>query len=356
MHDLFQHLFRLRSTEKRSQLEDFLTEILAHVLRNHREVLKDYLKLLGVDLGETPLSVSTQTEYPMIEGHHISSRPDMVIQGEDLTVFIENKLGSGEGWDQLKRYADHLKSSGAKTQVLGYVTQWEDVKNAEAILPKGAAISFVQLRWYQIAHMLRQHRSKPYVPELLAFMKTHKIAMNNQFSPTDILALNHFSNVRAMLDECMNAQIVNRFTALNGKPKQHASLMTQLRDHDRYMYQSFPSDDFWVGMGFRMNAFNEIPYPDAVVLIECYPSSNQRTKVIDAFREIRPGFGWESYALDDPNAWSGVFGALNFDKVLNTDNHIHAIQTFFLEKLDQLEEIYRMYPVLKHNAGSSDGL
>ncbi|WP_058301768.1 PD-(D/E)XK nuclease family protein [Gorillibacterium timonense] len=92
-----------------------MTEIFAQVL-SKEWLLHDFLKsLTDLTVSEANIrEVTTQKIYTKQEDHQTDSRPDMIIrfsdEGKSHVVFIENKLGTGEGYIQLKRYADHLRS------------------------------------------------------------------------------------------------------------------------------------------------------------------------------------------------------------------------------------------------------
>lgn len=355
-HHLFQTLFKLRTTEKREQLEDYLTEILAHLLRVNDDLLHTFLERFArLNGAQAAYSVSTQTEFLALEHHSINSKPDMVIQSEHACVMIENKVGSSEGWEQLPRYADHLHTFPHPTKVLLYITRDFDPKTESEIVPENSGIAFYAVRWYEIARCLRDYQEHLLVPEVLTFMKHHHLTMNHQFSPSDIIALNNFTHVRAMLDECLNAAVTSRFKKLNNDGiSRHVDCMTQLRDHDRYIYYASHEHEFWMGIGFYLNANNEKEYPEAVLLLEAYPNATKRDTIIQSFRQIqKDSTGWEAYKLNEPKAWSGIYKPLSLQSVLSSENHIQAIQTFFFEVMNEVGRMYPSYPRLAPQSSGS---
>lgn len=58
---------------------------------------------------------------------------------------IESKIGSWEGQDQLKRYAEHLDRLTESRKSLVYITRAYDPKNKESILARAKGVDFRQL-------------------------------------------------------------------------------------------------------------------------------------------------------------------------------------------------------------------
>jgi hypothetical protein len=96
-------------------LEDFFTELIAYLFTTDQEILTAWLKQLNL-LDLPPMfdaDVSTQREFKALKGHHLASRPDISIELRNRkrhsVVFIESKIGSHEGYNQLPRYLGHLE-------------------------------------------------------------------------------------------------------------------------------------------------------------------------------------------------------------------------------------------------------
>lgn len=148
---LFKRLYHLLNRDK-NQLEDYLTEIFAEVLPKEG-LIQDFLHTF-TDIKVDQLNlreVTTQKTYAKQEDHHTDSRPDMIIRysdgGKPHVLFIENKLGTGEGHVQLKRYPDHLRryeADGCHTHII-YLTKLHDTKKKKDIVGGGTNTSFHQI-------------------------------------------------------------------------------------------------------------------------------------------------------------------------------------------------------------------
>src|SRR4051794_19951098 len=120
---LFRELQRLYRPD-RFQLEDFHTEIVAQVLRNSSTLTLEWLGGIGVTglKNADHIQIATQEEFARLEGHSTASRPDITIRlvarGKTELIFIESKLPSTQGYDQLQRYAEHLHAAQQRERIV----------------------------------------------------------------------------------------------------------------------------------------------------------------------------------------------------------------------------------------------
>ncbi|WP_082091518.1 PD-(D/E)XK nuclease family protein [Domibacillus tundrae] len=190
------------------------------------------------------------------------SRPDLVITfnhgSASHVVFIENKLGSGEGYLQLERYRDHLtlhKLSGFAVHLF-YITQYYDPKNMDSVKDH-----FQQLQWFEVFHWLQEeYREDLYCKQILKYMEEIGLDKTRTFLPQDIYAVQNLWKTLSMLDEYLDGKTAHCFTNLFGKPKQLGTRVTQLRYWNRYVIHNDQSDWKFVGCGFWMEHEN---YPEA---------------------------------------------------------------------------------------------
>src|SRR4051812_42290936 len=115
---LFSKLIRLGL----SDAEDYLTEVVAHVMAAAPTAACAWLRSLHCTMATTvdEWVVNTQEELPPLESHEgVGSRPDMTFRlsggSRRELIYLESKVGSKEGLaggvaglNQLQRYADHL--------------------------------------------------------------------------------------------------------------------------------------------------------------------------------------------------------------------------------------------------------
>ena len=164
---LFTQLRQLYARDK-FRLEDFHTEIVAQVLRNSPQLVVVWLS--GFDwkgrLDLTPMrepdsiQVATQEEFAALEDHETDSRPDIAIRlckdERQLLVLVESKVGSTEGFEQLKRYAEHLaQRPHTHSTALIYITRDFEAEKTFPILPK--KVAFAQSRWFEFYRCLQRY-------------------------------------------------------------------------------------------------------------------------------------------------------------------------------------------------------
>lgn len=349
MSGLFKTLFDIRSHSQNESLEDFFTELFAYSLRTQAELLHSFLKYFRItEVVFEDYQLETQFELDALDQHNTNSRPDIALINSNHIIFFENKINAKEGPFQLKRYAEHLDNFDIKNKSLVYITKHYDIKNEDEIFENCTSkIGFIQIRWHQIFHFLKSYNEIQIVKEILIFMKQIHLSMSNQFSPVDILTLSNFSNTRKMLNETMFGKVSKRFKEINNAISEESTIYTQLRNHDRFTYYVFHEDGLTVFLGYWMNSENEKEYPDLGLYIEIAPSSTNRQPIIDIFSEIVNNYDhWSEFRLNDPTKHVGITSFKSLQDFLSSENQIAEIQNYFLERLDDLEQMFADFPEL----------
>lgn len=346
-------------------LEDFFTELIAYLFSKNKEVLCAWLEELNLLDTNSALDthVSTQREFEPLDGHLSGSRPDLLIELIDDSrrsiIFIESKVASQEGYEQLSRYAEILHSlPGFHERYLLYITCDFEPKNAAVIFKKipESNVQFKQLRWHQFYRFLQSHASTMLVQEIIEFMSEHQMAHNNQFSSIDVIALANFTKSLKMMEETMWGEVSQRFEkALGGIRRQNAAL-TQVQLHGRYlMVADMRSGGWWCGLGFMLKTSSMTDYPTVRLMLEVSPNSSHRVEIIEAMKAICKQYDWQGDRLNEAKAWSSIFQEKSLQFFLSEEDHVAAIQKFFRETLDELEKIKEQYPNLPWTATPDSG-
>lgn len=355
MKNVFSRLFRVLNNSNGQPHEDFLTEVFAELLCD-QETMLDFLgKELKIPIQNVDhSSITTQVTFPALPHHQMDSRPDMVIrfyEGQKLyVVFIESKLGSSEGIDQLSRYADHL---GVLTQqgaegYLVYLTQYSDEKDASLVLANHKDIVFRQMRWFQIYQWIKQLKSKNnYTSKVLDYMEEIGLKDNRQFTPVDVYAIQNMNRLQRMMDECMDSVVDVVMTKHFGKALQPNNRHTQLKYMKRYVKASEQEDRATeVVVGFYLT---DDDYPSVSVVYEfCEGRCSNFPDVVAAMHNfISTHKDWETFELNNDSAeWKGISCKRRLVDFLHYEDHINEIQKFFLEKLNELHDIKVTNPEL----------
>jgi hypothetical protein len=188
---MFNQLYKLygKRNSNRTPLEDFNTECFAGVLRMSPDVLKSFVKFLKLPAGE--YNVSTQAHYSLEETSNCIV--DMVLESESTVCFIENKVNSKEGWEQLDRYTQVLNRYYANDELekkknihLKYCTKNVDIKQR-------TEPNFFQLRWFDIGKLLSEHHTKDVLGnDYLKFLQQNKMAIDPSISTDTVVTLKNY--------------------------------------------------------------------------------------------------------------------------------------------------------------------
>jgi hypothetical protein len=342
---LFSTLLRLQVNSHNVPLEDYLTELFGYCLNLEEEILISFLKRFKIPPQKSEeYYLNTQVRHKKLPHHTEDSIPDMMLTFENHVIFIENKVASSEGNLQLQRYAEHLDNyDTTKIKALIYITRDFDLKDEKKIFIRTKSkIKFIPLRWHQIFRFLQSYNDRPIIKEILILMKEKHLSSNNQFSPVDILTLTNFSKVRKMMSEVIyNGKVGQQFEKVVGKKPNEASLLTQIKYHDRYVVVGKKKNNIKVYMGFLLNTFNEIEYPDLIFKIEITPSSKVREVVINKMKAIASveKSKWAENGLDDPKEYSGIVIYKSMQSFLNKDDQIEEMRKHFMDCLNEYEKV-----------------
>lgn len=340
---LFNTLLNLQLKNSNKPSEDYLTELFTYTLVSNDEIMLDFLKTFKVKHGKiTEYYIHTQYRYSKLKGHSTDSAVDMAVFMNQHTILIENKIDSDEGHKQLQRYAEHLNQQiGRKTLI--YITRDYDPKDENIIFENCKNdIQFIPLRWYQIFRLLQPYASGNLViNEILIFMKKKGLSSNKQFTPLDLLALTNFERVRRMLDQSMRGKASGTFEELMGGISQHSASMTQIRDNDRYVYIKHKGNRIQILQGYWLNAFSLADYPHVALVVEVAPNSKKKAEIREIFRAIAADKTnkWIDFTTDDAKSWSSIQIIQTLNYFLHGDDHIQAIENFFLDCLKEFKNI-----------------
>lgn len=361
---LFKQLLRLHKGN--IPLEDFFTEIVAYFLSENKEVLFSWLQYSHLlKLGDhLDAHITTQKTYKHpIRGDE--KRPDIVVElsngdGYDL-IFIESKVGSSEGYNQLSDYAEILDSlPGYRHKILVYITRDFDPKKESVVLQSivNDNVRFKQLRWHQFYQFLNTQKSSELSQEITTFMQEHRMAQNNQFSSVDILALANFPSALKLMEEVMWGKVLHNFEEILGERKslefRKRRALQNIQWHGRYILASWMPDKWVCFIGFFTKPVDSSGYPTVRLVLEVDPKSPKRQEILNEFRQISSNSNWNPYNLDTPNAWSSIALEKSLRGFLSLDDHVFAIEEFFLSALQDLENLRQQYPQLPWGVVAED--
>lgn len=284
---MFNNLFKLyRTSTLKTPLEDFTTEGLAGILQLNEDIRKSFC-LNFLSLPEDNYKIETQY-FQAISDNKPNCIVDLVIIGKKHVAFIENKVESSEGIEQLLRYKLALQQNQVeKEKYLFYSTKYADPKDLNDFTkPEDFKVNFNQFRWYEVAKFLNQYKDIPLVQSYLEFLTSHKMSQDNTIKSEHLVAM---ENMRKTID-------VVEFYIENSKP-----------DFRQY----------FLGVSLNKNAsWDEIRVKDRL----CYYSEN----VLNS----------------DKKAWSEVLYAIEFST-------LNMIAQIYVDKNHEFYNKYLSLPLLE---------
>jgi len=341
---VFLELIRLhKSSRSPVPLEDFNTEAFAGVLKMYPEVL-DQFCVEFLELPEDKYVIRTQLRQT-ISGDDPNCIVDFVLEGENNICFIENKVESSEGYEQLERYIKALKENHpGKKHYLNYCTLYADPKNIQNF----DGFKFEQFRWYEIARFLKHFEEKPGVQLYLEFLKEYKMNEDYTLKTEDLItmermrktleiALFHLDNVKADFDK--------KFNMVKTDKNFH---WDQLRGHSRLCYYQ---EDVLVGVkkeaskilyGIDLNALK----------LFLHVQVDKGHKQYENFQKLVEDSGFKHINL--PNDRKALQLTSDLGQFLNDPKADGLIAKWFKNGFELLQELIRQDQQLSWNLKVSD--
>ena len=296
-------------------LEDLFTEAVAHLFETRPQLCLAWLKEAGLlapthaaRVDEGYVRVVSQKPFASLEHHSASSRPDLLLEAyrspdeilaEDETVadviMIESKIGSGEGQEQLRRYAEHLdKLTGVDGKASLYITRDYDPKDLGEILTGlDDNTRFKQLCWHDFYRFLQRVEKDALVEEVMTFMEEQGMARNYRFSATDLIALSGVPRAFEIFDETLDGEVRSELEEFAGnKVRRETQGLNYVRSHGRYIIVAplHRERNLFCFVAYERRAPDG--YPAAIVALEARPGAMERDASVAAMKRMVLRKGW----------------------------------------------------------------
>lgn len=344
---------------KRIPREDLFTEAVARLFERNPRLCLDWLRDAGlISPGEESdgarVIVQTQKWLRPADANQQARRADLFIEVHHSTraedhrnspevVIIESKIGSREGHDQLKSHAEHLEGmTEFARRTLVYITRAYDPKDKNKILSTvGETIHFKQLRWQDFYHFLDEEvDGDALVEEVKAFMEEQGMARSNRFSTTDLATLSGMVRASEILIETLGGEVRARLQKLAGRRprRESAGLQGIIDDGGYYLYaQLFETGAMECSLGFVLDEPDG--FPKALIGVDADFGKEESEAAVAVMRRLLRRESWKAENLDGPagtESWPEAWREKSLARVLPEDDHVGAVQRFFVESLDQV--------------------
>jgi hypothetical protein len=352
---LFSRLLKLHSDK--ILLEDFFTEIVAYLLSTSHELLYNWLEYLGLTDARNYLNVnvSTQQSFTPLEHHAGGSRPDIIIYLSNSNdkhgiIFIESKVGSREGFDQLRRYAEILTTEFPSYQerILLYITRDYDLKSKDEIIGESYhSVRFEQTRWYRFYQFLQEQPRSMLIDEIITFMQENGMAQDNQFTAIDALALSNFNKAFNLMDATIEGKVRAEFESVVGPTKKSkADMWFWLREWGIYGIRAFLPHEWQCGLVYYLKTTSITDYPTLGIFLQVGPDSSYRNEIVEVMKQKCEFSDWNGHQLDQPRAWAKIEHTRSLSEFLSKEDHVAEIEAYFLKLVAELSDIKNQNPHL----------
>ena len=353
MSSLFSRLQSYRSRPERDSKEDFFTEALCYVLEKNPIVLESYARFIWGDyfpngsIETKSLEIKTQVKLG-------KRRPDVLItfqiEGRETPykIYCEHKVDSSEGYHQLKNYHNQLDKNSDR---LIYITKY--TSGELSAKPDNA------FRWNQVYTQLELYREHDHVDdsytiiynELLTYMKDSGMSETKKFSASEMASFTSLPNLMRLIDECLDGDAWDSFTALSQVSGSRDNPEKQLYDfyrwsYYRHLHKKIANEEFTINIGLLLEFENckdeygfdvlDEDYPELLIWIECRPKCTIRPNIdafvnsfVDSSKNLNTNTD-EWRLLPDKNMW--VMASVHC-----------SIKEFLKYEDDQIEEIQKWY-------------
>ena len=215
------------SNSTRTPLEDFNTECFKGVLEFNPELSKKFIKKF-LKLPDGNYSIRTQVRYNLKDDPNCII--DMVLESSTTVCFIENKVNSKEGWEQLARYIKVLEEIGGKYHkktYLMYCTKYEDKK-------QNVEHHFRQFKWRDIGFWLDKNYPKDnFVINYTSFLKKQNIMPDTLVTTDTVISLKNFLKTYESMDiHIKNAEKHFKYYFPKSDVQKQEKI-PKIREHDR---------------------------------------------------------------------------------------------------------------------------
>tara|TARA_R100000306_G_C4379381_1_gene143442 strand:- start:4280 stop:5302 length:1023 start_codon:yes stop_codon:yes gene_type:complete len=330
------NLYNKNGEGNRIPLEDFNTECFANILRLYNELNQDFIEnFLHLDNDEYLIKTQVRKTLPDCTNCII----DLVFEGNKNVCFIENKIESSEGLEQLERYGKVLDLHYNKLRKhLCYCTKYSDLKNKKGEYTK---YNFNQFKWFEIANFLRKYqKDNPLIKEYLNFLNYYKMGQDNTIKAENLLSMENMLKtieiIEFHIDNC-KPEFIELF-GYNNLNKN--SNWDQLKSHNRFCYYNIPI------LNSSINAWSEVLYSIDLnsLKLNCQIFVRRNHELYSEFTKLKvPN---PNIQIFESEFGFGYYLAEDLGKHLNNINSDSEIKDWFIKSFLAIKDLIMDNPQL----------
>lgn len=337
------NLYNKSSNSNRTPLEDFNTECFANILRLYKDVKDDFIYNF-LNLPEDNYNILTQLKKALAEDPNCII--DLVFIGEKNVCFIENKVESFEGWEQLRRYGNVLDIHYSKLKKhLYYCTKYTDLKNEKG---EYSIYNFKQFKWFEIAKFLKKYqRENPLINDYLKFLTNYKMAQDNTFKSENILSMENMLKTLEIaefhIENCKG-----EFNKLFGSERYDKNFnWNQLKGHNRISHYKAGILNSKINKDYSEILYS-IEFSNLKLRVQIYVNSNHHQ--YEEFKKL----SYNDFQIKTEDFGNGFCFYVNssLGKYLNDVDSDKDIKEWFLNSFEIMENLIINNPQLDWKHGN----
>jgi len=323
---LLQNLLKLYKSQKVSTpLEDFTTEVFSGILNLNTQIKKDFINNF-LNIAGSNFVVETQKRYYLEEfGICII---DLVIENEKTLCFIENKVESKEGKNQLRKYSQILKNSKKENSYLFYCTKY--IENLSSNSDK----KILKFRWYEVVRFLNKYPQDPLLKDFNSFLKENKMAQDFKFNSNNFISIENFQDTLQLIKdylELIKPNFKSHYKDLGKLNKGFSTTYILEQERLKYFYKNLINDNGWseirYGFYFANQTFEVSIYVD-----------REKNQAYDKFVKEMKNFSTD-FIVENLDYGTRISLEEKISKYLNVENSEQEIVNWYqnsFEKFDKL--------------------
>jgi len=150
-----------------------------------------------------------------------------------------------------------------------------------------------------------------------------------------------------MMDATMSDRVCAKFKKVVGGNAKTApaNRLKRLRDNE-YTISARLNNNLLCGYGYYFSYGRATGYPIISLWIQVYPKAPRREEIISAMKQICVDHQWTGYSLDKPEAYSWISKRASLQHFLSSEDHVVAIEAFFLDRIAEVALLKQEYPTL----------
>lgn len=321
-----------KNSSNKTPLEDFNTECFAGILNMYNDVKKDFITNFLQLPSDDEYTIVTQYKRDLVDYQNCII--DFALIGLKNVCFIENKVESKEGNEQLLRYSLVLREYFPNQEkFLFYCTKHSEPKNLDG---EYKAYNFKQFKWFEIAKFLKPYATEyKLIKNYIEFLKRFNMQQDNTVKINNLLALENLTKSI----EIVEFHIENSKDEFNKRfyPKIYDRNFNwkQLKENNRFCHLS----EFVLKS--ESNKHSEILYSIQFETLELntqiYLNANhEQYQLFNNIDISNTDFNLVKYEYG-----SCIYKTKNLANFLNDENADISIKSWFVKSFDEILDIIK---------------